>query len=312
LISMGSMLNKDSFSSKSFVISSRHHEMLKLGGTPCIFLVGNHDVFQPHQWSKHWRTLRFSHLLDFHRCCLTESLLSLNHSERTFLNVGQDSIPNVISGIKSIRRVSCKSLQPISRSQIPISMAAFDWFPGICYFSLRKVDLRPDRSRCFRTVSLLCRNRPKCPSWISLWIQCQMSKYVNFLMWPLNFSIHLGSRLKSWWSLHHHDGHQKTWRTNSFYHQSLIRQRVTDAVNNYLNILRPRGEISLISPSQLSCGSTHRLCSMKVRGWNCARGRGRGGRWRRKVKMVNKRKNRESKEWWRRKVKRANKKRGGE
>jgi hypothetical protein len=29
------MLNKDSFYSKGFVISIRHHEMLTLGGTPC-------------------------------------------------------------------------------------------------------------------------------------------------------------------------------------------------------------------------------------------------------------------------------------
>jgi transposase len=31
----GSVLNKDSFYSKSFVMSIRHHEMLKLDGTPC-------------------------------------------------------------------------------------------------------------------------------------------------------------------------------------------------------------------------------------------------------------------------------------
>jgi hypothetical protein len=34
-ISMESILNNDSFYSKSFVISIRHHERLKLGGTPC-------------------------------------------------------------------------------------------------------------------------------------------------------------------------------------------------------------------------------------------------------------------------------------
>jgi hypothetical protein len=37
------MLNKYCFYSKSFVISIRHHEMLKLGGTPCISDPGNAD-----------------------------------------------------------------------------------------------------------------------------------------------------------------------------------------------------------------------------------------------------------------------------
>jgi hypothetical protein len=44
LISVGSLLKKESFYCKGSVISIRHHEMLILDGTPCICRQGRDDL----------------------------------------------------------------------------------------------------------------------------------------------------------------------------------------------------------------------------------------------------------------------------